>query len=229
MSSQLKQQLDQHGVDWAQRDSHRRQIFFSSWFALNVPRHETWRWQRKLWVGVLSLLFWVGALEPMAIATPLMQPSVAPMAIAESAANLERGQQIFQRNCTACHVGGKNLIVPDKNLSLAALHRYGKDSVAAIVRQVTYGNGVMPPFGNSFSEEDIKHVASYVLNQARQGWNSSANLPLDAHSDSQSAPIPSPDQRGQQRQNRHHDQHHHERGHRMQHRCRTDCSDAAPD
>lgn len=115
-----------------------------------------------------------------AIATPLASIPDGSSNNSEVTVSLERGAQIFQNNCTVCHIGGKNLIVPDKNLSLEALHRYGKDSVAAIMKQVTYGKGVMPAFGESLSTEDITNVATYVLGQSQENWNPDSTSTLSA-------------------------------------------------
>jgi cytochrome c6 len=41
---------------------------------------------------------------------------------------------------------------------------------AAIIRQVTNGNGAMPAFSSKLSGEQIEDVAAYVLSQADNGW-----------------------------------------------------------
>ena len=80
--------------------------------------------------------------------------------------DLEAGQQVFLANCAACHNGGANTVVSEKTLQIADLEKYGKNTVNAIVTQVTNGNGAMPAFGDRLDEDDIKSVAKYVLNQA---------------------------------------------------------------
>ncbi|GEM_PF-621339 len=137
---------------------------------------------RWLWISLSSFLcigLWVGNVRG-AIATPLASIPDGSSINPEITVSLERGAQIFQNNCTVCHISGKNLIVPDKNLSLEALHRYGKDSIAAIMKQVTYGKGVMPAFGEGFSEEEITNVATYVLRQAQENWNPDSTSTLSA-------------------------------------------------
>lgn len=144
---------------------------------------QTYSCQHWLQIAILSLLvcigLWVGGTD-RAIATSLAFISDGSSSNSEVTVNLERGAQIFQNNCAVCHIGGKNLIVPDKNLSLDALHRYGKDSIAAIVKQVTYGKGVMPAFGEGLSTEDITNVATYVLDQSHKGWNTDSTSTLSA-------------------------------------------------
>jgi cytochrome c6 len=84
-------------------------------------------------------------------------------ALAGDAAN---GAKIFSANCAACHAGGGNVIMANKTLKAADLKANGKDSVAAIVTQVTNGNGAMPAFGGRLSAEQIEDVATYVLDQS---------------------------------------------------------------
>nr|ARW63639.1 cytochrome c553 [Chondria sp. (in: red algae)] len=80
--------------------------------------------------------------------------------------DLQAGEQVFLANCAACHNGGKNTVVPLKTLQLGDLEKYEKNTVDAIMYQVTNGNGAMPAFGDRLSEDDIQNVAGYVLNQA---------------------------------------------------------------
>nr|ARW68210.1 cytochrome c553 [Chondria sp. (in: red algae)] len=80
--------------------------------------------------------------------------------------DLEAGEQVFSANCAACHNGGANTVNPQKTLQLADLEKYEKNTVSAIINQVTNGNGAMPAFGGKLAEDDIQNVAKYVLNQA---------------------------------------------------------------
>jgi len=101
----------------------------------------------------------------VAIATVLF--SFNTPALAGNAAN---GANIFSANCAACHIGGKNAVNPAKTLSKADLEKYGKNSIEAIVAQVTNGAGAMPPFGAKLSADQIEDVATYVLEQSEKGW-----------------------------------------------------------
>ena len=74
--------------------------------------------------------------------------------------------QVFTANCTACHAGGNNNVVPEKKIKKEALVKYGKYDVGAIITQVTNGNGAMPAFGERLAPDDIEDVANYVYNQA---------------------------------------------------------------
>jgi cytochrome c6 len=82
------------------------------------------------------------------------------------AVDLENGETVFQGNCAACHSGGNNSIVAEKKLKKDALITYGKYDVAAIIKQVTNGNGAMPAFGEKLGPDDIEDVANYVYNKA---------------------------------------------------------------
>lgn len=86
--------------------------------------------------------------------------------------DLSAGEQIFTQNCIGCHAGGNNVISIKKTLKQDALDENKINTVEAITRQVTNGNPAgMPAFGERLSEDDIKNVASYVLNQAKIGWD----------------------------------------------------------
>ena len=45
---------------------------------------------------------------------------------------------------------------------------------AAVRKQVAYGKNAMPAFGGRLSDEDIAHVATYVIETAKTGWPESA-------------------------------------------------------
>ena len=53
------------------------------------------------------------------------------------AADLENGERIFSANCSACHAGGNNVIIPEKTLKKDVLEANGMNSVNAITYQVT--------------------------------------------------------------------------------------------
>nr|YP_010338471.1 cytochrome c553 [Rhodaphanes brevistipitata]UNJ18421.1 cytochrome c553 [Rhodaphanes brevistipitata] len=87
------------------------------------------------------------------------------------AADINHGEEIFTANCAACHVGGNNVIMPEKTLKIEALEKFTMNSVDAITNQVTNGKNSMPAFGGRLSETDIEDVANYVLTQAKdEAW-----------------------------------------------------------
>nr|YP_009369987.1 cytochrome c6 [Boldia erythrosiphon]ARO90675.1 cytochrome c6 [Boldia erythrosiphon] len=86
------------------------------------------------------------------------------------AANIEHGEQVFSANCSACHVGGNNVIMADKKLTKEDLATNQMNSISAITYQVTNGKNAMPSFGARLNETDIEDVANYVLSQSEKGW-----------------------------------------------------------
>jgi cytochrome c6 len=86
------------------------------------------------------------------------------------AGDLDPGVKIFSANCTACHIGGGNVVVNKKTLKKAALEEYEKFSIEAITAQVTNGKGAMPAFKGKLTDQQIADVAAYVLAQAEKGW-----------------------------------------------------------
>jgi cytochrome c6 len=87
------------------------------------------------------------------------------------AADIENGERIFNANCSACHAGGNNVIIPEKTLKKEALEANGMNSVDAITYQVTNGKNAMPAFGGRLDDSDIEDVANYVLSQSEKGWD----------------------------------------------------------
>nr|YP_010330103.1 cytochrome c553 [Porphyridium aerugineum]UNJ17819.1 cytochrome c553 [Porphyridium aerugineum] len=98
----------------------------------------------------------------------LMNASVISMP--SLAADIEHGEQIFTANCSACHAGGNNVIIPEKTLRKDALEANGMNSVAAITTQVNNGKNAMPSFGGRLADNDIEDVANYILSQSAKGW-----------------------------------------------------------
>ena len=87
---------------------------------------------------------------------------------------LEKGEQIFSQNCAACHMGGGNVIRASRTLKIVDLNdhleAYPKDPLEAIEHQIEDGKNAMPAYAGKLSEEEIIAVASYVEQQAEQGW-----------------------------------------------------------
>jgi len=86
------------------------------------------------------------------------------------ATELDRGVEIFSHNCAACHLGGGNIVIHDKNLHKSALAKHHMNSIEAIAHQVKHGKKAMPAFKGRLSDFQIEKVAAYVLKQADKGW-----------------------------------------------------------
>ncbi len=87
-----------------------------------------------------------------------------------SAANLANGAKLFNANCSACHMGGNNVIISSKTLKAEALQKYGMASLDAIKNQVTNGKNAMPSFRSRLKDDQIEDIANYVMTQSQQGW-----------------------------------------------------------
>ena len=117
---------------------------------------------------ILTLLLIVGATgllsaPAMAIAMDTMEGSA-----------LERGEQIFNSNCAACHMGGGNVIRASRTLKITDLQahvdEYGSTPLEALEHEIEDGLNAMPAYAGKLSEEEIIAVATYVEQQAEQGW-----------------------------------------------------------
>ena len=86
------------------------------------------------------------------------------------AMNLEKGEKIFQQNCSVCHENGNNIIIAEKNLKKENLETNGMNSISSISYQVTNGKNGMPAFGGRLKEEDINQVANYILYEASKNF-----------------------------------------------------------
>jgi hypothetical protein len=83
---------------------------------------------------------------------------------------IEDGSDIFSAKCAPCHMGGGNRLNPDKTLKFQDLKQNGKDTLGAIILQVSSGKSPMPAFENTLSEEQIEAVSAFVLEKAKKGW-----------------------------------------------------------
>jgi cytochrome c6 len=114
--------------------------------------------ERRTLKKLLSIALLAAAFVTFAFISPAM------------AADSGAGAGVFNANCAVCHMGGNNTVNPAKTLKQGDLDANGKNTAAAIVTQVTNGNGAMPAFGSTLSASDIENVAAYVLGQAAAGW-----------------------------------------------------------
>ena len=113
---------------------------------------------------ILTLLLIVGAAGLLS----------AP-AMAVDGAALERGEQIFNSNCAACHRGGGNVIRANRTLKISDLNNhveaYSSSPLEALEHEIEDGLNAMPSYADKLSEEDIVAVATYVEQRAELGWS----------------------------------------------------------
>jgi cytochrome c6 len=82
----------------------------------------------------------------------------------------DQSSQLFEIHCAGCHLNGGNIIRRGKTLKTKALKRYGYDNVAAVSTIITNGKGVMSAYADRLTPAEIEALATYVLEQAAQGW-----------------------------------------------------------
>lgn len=85
--------------------------------------------------------------------------------------NLQKGELIFNSNCIACHNGGTNVIIPEKNLKRLTLEANGMFAREAIMYQVLNGKNGMPAFGGRLTDTEIEDVAEYVIFAAERNFS----------------------------------------------------------
>lgn len=91
-------------------------------------------------------------------------------------AEVPSGEQLFNSNCSACHIGGNNVIISHKTLRKEALEKYEMNSLEAIRYQVIHGKNAMPAFGGRLSEEEVEAISTYVLGQAELDWSTKVEV-----------------------------------------------------
>ena len=96
-------------------------------------------------------------------------------AIAVDGAAMERGEQIFNSNCAACHMGGGNVIRANRTLKISDLNNhveaYSSSPLEALEHEIEDGLNAMPSYADKLSEEDVVAVATYVEQRAELGWS----------------------------------------------------------
>jgi len=70
----------------------------------------------------------------------------------------------------ACHNGGRNVIIPEKNLKKITLQANGMYKIDSIMYQVLNGKNGMPAFGGRLNEDEIENIAEYVIYAAEKNF-----------------------------------------------------------
>jgi cytochrome c6 len=126
------------------------------------------RLRRAMVLAIAIFMLSFVAIGPVKAESPTIGAPTQPTDLVLIPAN--PGKQVFSNTCSACHIGGTNVIVPKKTLTQEALEKYAMDSVDAIKQQVTLGKNAMPSFADRLTPDQIDAVAGYVLEQADAGW-----------------------------------------------------------
>ena len=115
---------------------------------------------------ILTLLMVVGTTNL------LSAPAMAVDKVESSA--FERGEQIFNSNCAACHMGGGNVIRANRTLKISDLNNhveaYASTPLEALEHEIEDGLNAMPSYADKLTEEEIVAVATYVEQRAELGW-----------------------------------------------------------
>ncbi|MEL6385134.1 MAG: c-type cytochrome [Cyanobacteria bacterium J06626_18] len=101
----------------------------------------------------------------------VINPGLARADASETASPpLPTAARLFESNCAGCHPGGGNVIRRGKNLKQRALQRNGYTDVSEIATLIAQGKGLMRPYQERLSEDEIQTLAQYVLSQAEVNW-----------------------------------------------------------
>ena len=84
--------------------------------------------------------------------------------------SFELGEKLFLKNCAVCHPTGKNVILPEKNLTKESLERNGMNSRLSILYQVRNGKNGMPGFGDRLKKKEMETIADYILFQSETNF-----------------------------------------------------------
>lgn len=93
----------------------------------------------------------------------VMPPSAA------YAGDVINGSRLFEDNCAACHVGGQNLVNPERNLSKEAIQKHlggvDEDEVKKFIKDGLVHRGVFA-FGGKLRDVEFSDVSAFVVDQA---------------------------------------------------------------
>ncbi|KGG17144.1 MULTISPECIES: c-type cytochrome [unclassified Prochlorococcus] len=86
------------------------------------------------------------------------------------AQNESKGEHLFIKNCSGCHIKGGNIIRRNKTLKLKDLHRNGLDTTEEIAKIAREGIGSMSGYKEVLGENGDEIVANWILLQAQKAW-----------------------------------------------------------
>lgn len=78
---------------------------------------------------------------------------------------LKNGEKLFTNYCIACHAGGSNQIIPEKNLKKETLETLGIDNFDSLTYQIINGKNGMPAFGGRLKQNEIEAITFYLLEE----------------------------------------------------------------
>ena len=93
------------------------------------------------------------------------EPAMAKGPAFDGQIDMARGQKLFEQNCAACHLGGGNIVCPEKTLDKEDIQQYldGGFTQKAVAYQMKNGKNNMPQFGSRLCDDEIEDIAAYVI------------------------------------------------------------------
>ena len=73
------------------------------------------------------------------------------------------GEKLFSMYCIACHAGGNNVIIPEKNLKKETLENLGINNSDSLIYQIRNGKNGMPAFGGRLKEKEMETISQFLL------------------------------------------------------------------
>ena len=86
------------------------------------------------------------------------------------AIDLNLGKELFELNCNICHLGGNNIIIPEKNLKKETLELNGMNNLNSITYQIINGKNGMPAFGGRLNDSQIEEIGNYIMNESLKNF-----------------------------------------------------------
>ena len=81
-----------------------------------------------------------------------------------------KGEDLFKKHCSGCHINGGNIIRRSKNLKLSSLKRNGIDDPESIAKIARQGTGIMSGYEDVLGDNGDQFVANWVWKQAQRAW-----------------------------------------------------------
>ena len=80
------------------------------------------------------------------------------------------GKDLFENNCSGCHINGGNIIRRSKNLKISSLKRNGIDNPQSIAKIAKQGIGIMNGYEEELGKNGDQVVAIWIWEQAQNAW-----------------------------------------------------------
>jgi cytochrome c6 len=106
----------------------------------------------------------------IAMMAALLASSTISVPPALAAADIAKGQELFELNCAGCHAGGQNLVKPAKSLQSLALTKYLGGTDPSTIQSFAMKNHPKVVFfkmpDGKLTTEQYQDVTAYISDQA---------------------------------------------------------------